>query len=218
MIKGAIFDMDGVLVDNIRIHIKAFEEMCRIYNVPFDAVRLNNMAGRGNDEIIPAFFPEAIVKEKGVAALSAEKEAVYRNLYTNEIEEVAGLTSFLAALKASGVRCAVGSSGCQENIDFVLDSCKLRPYFDVIVSSDLVTHCKPDPEIYLTALRKLDLPAESCVVFEDAPAGIEAARRAGIEVIALATTHTAEELQKKGIKEMIINDFRNLSPACFNKR
>ena len=99
------------------------------------------------------------------------------------------LTDLLQKLRDAGIRCAVGSSGYKPNVDFVLEKCRIEPYFDARISGDMVSRCKPDPEIYLTAAAALGLPAAECVVFEDAPAGIEAARRAGAgHIVALATT------------------------------
>lgn len=85
-----------------------------------------------------------------------------------------GLTDLLQKLRDAGIRCAVGSSGYKPNVDFVLEKCRIEPYFDARISGDMVSRCKPDPEIYLTAATALGLPAAECVVFEDAPAGIEA--------------------------------------------
>lgn len=211
MIKCVIFDMDGVLVDNMAIHMEAFRQMVLRYNLSEgednDFAYLN---GRGNEDIVRALFPAEIVEAKGAEALGQEKEALYREIYAPTIAPVAGLKELLQALRRGGYRCAVGSSGPKENVAFVLDRCDIEEFFEVRISGDMVTRCKPDPEIFLTAAERLGAEPSECLVFEDSASGIEAARRAGMEVIALATTHSAEHLTKHAQAERIINDFTEL--------
>ncbi len=211
MIKGILFDMDGVLVDNMDVHAVAFERFCENFNVENVTERLYKCAGMGNNEIMHIMLPADVVAERGVAALSAQKEAIYREIYADTIAPVAGLRELLQELKEQGVKCAVGSSGCRENVEFVLEKCDIAEYFSALVYSDLVTRCKPDPEIYLTAAAALGCEPSECLVFEDALVGIESARNAGVaKVIALSTTVSADELRKKSDADEIVTDFREL--------
>lgn len=211
MVKGVIFDMDGVLVNNMSVHFKAFAAMAERYNLTAaEGVDFSHLNGRGNDDIINALFPPHIVAEKGVEALAQEKEALYREIYAPTIAPVAGLRELLAELQREGLRCAVGSSGPKVNVDFVLDRCHIEPYFDVRISGDMVTHCKPNPEIFLTAASHLGFAPEECVVFEDAKAGIAAAKSAGMKVIALTTTHTHDQLATAE-PDIIVEDFTEIS-------
>lgn len=116
-------------------------------------------------------MPEEVIREKGTAALGDEKEAIYREIYAPEIEPMPGLVALLDKLRDAGIRCAVGSSGCRANVDFVLEKCDIESFFDAKINGDMVTRCKPDPEIYLTAAAALGLAPAECVVFEDAKAG-----------------------------------------------
>lgn len=209
MVKGVIFDMDGVLVDNKEAHIEAFVRFCARYGADIRGVDLSWMYGKGNDEIIPRLLPEA-VKTHTIKDLGDEKEAIYREIYASTIAPVPGLVEFLADLTANGVKCAVGSSAQVENVDFVLDSLGIRKYFSAIVNGDMVVKAKPDPAIYLLALEKLGLPAAECLVMEDSFAGIEAARRAGIKAVGIATTNTHEALETADV-EMIVPDFTSLA-------
>ena len=189
MIRGVLFDMDGVLVNNTQAHVKAFEIFCERYGVEDWQHKLQTAFGMGNDDIMRLILPEEIIREKGMKALGEEKEAIYREVYAPEIRPVRGLVELLEELRRRGIRCAVGSSGCRENVDFVLSNCGITDYFSCIVSGDRVTRCKPDPEIYLLAAEGLHLPSAECLVFEDARVGITAARRAGAgRIVALATT------------------------------
>lgn len=211
MIKGAIFDMDGVLVNNMDIHFKAFAEMAARYNlVPEEGQDFSHLNGRGNEDIIGALFPKWLVEQKGVEALAREKEAVYREIYAPTIQPAKGLVEFVKVLKANDFGCAVGSSGPSENVEFVLEKCGIEPYFDVRISGDMVTQCKPHPEIFLTAAARLGIDPTECVVFEDAVAGVAAARAAGMKVVAIASTHSAEELAAKANPDLIVSDFTEL--------
>ena len=211
MIKGAIFDMDGVLVNNMKVHFLAFAEMGARYNLQAEPGQdFSHLNGRGNEDIIRALFPAWLVEQKGVEGLATEKEAVYREIYAPTIKPTPGLVEFLQRLRAEGVACAVGSSGPRENVEFVLERCGIEEFFSVRISGDMVTRCKPDPEIFLTAAARLGLAPEECVVFEDAVAGVAAARAAGMKVVAIASTHTAEELAAKTSPDLIVNDFTEL--------
>lgn len=168
MKKAAIFDMDGTLVANSPVHVRAFEIFCARYGVTDWKEKLANGFGMGNDDIMRLVMPGEVIREKGLAALADEKEAIYREIYAPDIRPVEGLKELLERLRAAGIPCAVGSSGCKANVDFVLDSCAIRPYFDAAISGDMVSRCKPDPEIYLTAAAALGVSPADCVIFEDA--------------------------------------------------
>ena len=205
--------MDGVLVDNRDVHIEAFGIFCDRYGVSDWREKMTSMFGMGNDDIMRAVIPADIVAEKGTWNLGLEKEAIYREIYAPTIEPVRGLREMLQSLCEAGVRCAVGSSGCAENVEFVLERCGIGEYFAERVSGDMVTRCKPDPEIYLTAAARLGLSPSECVVFEDAKAGIEAARRAGMKVVALATTLPREVLESETEADAVVDDYTQLTAA-----
>ena len=203
--------MDGVLVDNMTVHLEAFAGITRRYGVCYDAEATLGMAGKGNDEIFEALFPAAIVENVGPRALGEEKEALYRELYAPKLVPIPGLIEFLGELKAAGIRIAVGTSAPTANLDFVFDGLGIRRYFDVIVNADMVTRCKPDPEIYQVAVAKLGLLPGECLVFEDAAAGIQAARAAGVKVVALSTTLNKPVLEKIPGIALIISDFTEIN-------
>ena len=217
MKKAALFDMDGTLVDNTPAHIRAFSIFCDRYGVTDWAEKLSGVYGMGNDDIMGRILPEEVIREKGLAALAAEKEAIYREIYAPEIRPVEGLRELLGRLRTAGVRCAVGSSGCRANVDFVLERCGIGDFFDARISGDTVTRCKPDPEIYLRAAAALGADPADCVVFEDALAGIESARRAGAgRIVALATTLTREQLLAEGGADAVVGAIAAVTDADRN--
>lgn len=207
MKKAVIFDMDGVLVDNSEIHVEAFVIFCQRYGINMAHDALKTFFGMGNDEIIPAVLGREIGAEE-LAALADEKEALYREIFASRIAPMAGLVDMLEGLKQRGVKIAVGSSGSQQNVDFVLSKCGIAPYFDAIANGDMITRAKPDPEVFLLAASLLGVAPEDCVVFEDSFAGIKAARTAGMGVVAVSTTYTREE---HGDYDAIIDDFTQIS-------
>lgn len=204
--------MDGTLVDNSAVHVRAFEIFCERYGVGDWQEKLAQAFGMGNDDIMRRIMPAEVICEKGLAALADEKEAIYREIYAPTIRPVEGLVDLLQRLRAAGIHCAVGSSGCRTNINFVLEKCGIEEYFDAIVSGDRVTRCKPDPEIYLTAAAALGLTPAECVVFEDAKAGIEAAHRAGAgRIVTLTTTLSREVLAAETATNRIIDTFADIT-------
>ena len=211
MIKGVIFDMDGVLVDNRDIHIDAFVIFCKKYGCELSRVELLEHFGKGNDEIIPVVLPKHIIDEIGIDALADEKEAIYRDIYASTIQPTSGLVEFLKDLRVNEIVTGVGSSGQSDNVNFVLDKCGIAPFFTAIANGDMVTKCKPDPEVFILASKLIGVKPEECVVIEDSFAGIEAARAAGMKVIAMATTYTQEELKSRSDFDLIVDDFRGLT-------
>lgn len=210
--KAAIFDMDGTLVDNSAVHVRAFELFCNRYGVKDWRTKLEKAFGMGSDDIMRMLLPEEVIRERGLQALGDEKEEIYRTIYAPEIAPVKGLKELLELLRRAGIRCAVGSSGCRQNVEFVLSSCKIEEYFEVKVSGDMVSRCKPEPEIYLTAAKALGVKPEECIIFEDARAGFEAARRAGAgSIVAIATTLPSEVILNEQLADVVVEDFSEIT-------
>jgi beta-phosphoglucomutase family hydrolase len=200
---AVIFDMDGVLVDNAVYHQRAFKEyFASMGGRDFTL----DMFGKSNEDIMKLMFP-GILDEK-IKEYSEGKEAYYREIYKPNMKLLAGLIDFLKELKASGIKTAVGSSAPTVNVDFVVDTLDIRRYFDEFVDSSGVARAKPAPDIYLKAAKLLEVEPSKCLVFEDAIAGIEAARNAGMKVIGVATTLTYDKLDNTNGR---IHDFTEIN-------
>jgi beta-phosphoglucomutase family hydrolase len=199
---AVIFDMDGVLVDNARFHERAFAE----YFSKFGTTLAPEMFGRGNEELMAELFPHE--NKERHRELADGKEAYYRQIYEPHIKPVAGLIELLKDLKKNSIPVAVGSSAPVENIDFVLDKLQIRNYFDVLVVAAMVQKAKPAPDIYLKSAELLNVKPENCLVFEDALAGIAAAKAAGMKVAGVATSLPKERLTET---DRIINDFMEIT-------
>jgi len=191
---GALFDWDGVIIDSSRHHEKAWELLAAEENLPLppDAFRLG--FGRKNQIIIPEIYRWSNNPAE-IERLGARKEELYREqLAADTLEPLPGVREWLEALRQAGVPCAVGSSTPRANLDAAMGRLGLAEFFQAIVSAEDVTLGKPHPEVFLTAAKRIGCPPQRCVVFEDALAGIAAARAGGMRIVAVATTHPLKEL------------------------
>lgn len=206
-----IFDLDGTLLDNNHYHFLAWQEFYKNQGLELthDYYK-HEMSGKTNKDLFDRLFNTQLTAEES-AAHAAVKESLYRQLYEPHITPIAGLIDFLDSVKAAGIPMAVATSGIPVNIAFMFDKLPvLRSYFETVVDFTAITHGKPHPEIYLTAAQRLGVDPTQCVAFEDAWAGIQSAKAAGMKVVALTTTHPAEEL---GIADYIIHDYTNITLA-----
>jgi len=193
MLRAVIFDWDGVVVDSSAHHERSWEVVAAKRGLPLPADHFKRGFGKKNNMIIPDLGWATEPAE--VDALAHEKEEIYRSLVREKgIEPLPGVRELLAALREKKVPCAIASSTERPNLDLPLDLMGLRGFFQVIVSGEEVLHGKPDPSIFLLAAERLGIAPADCVVIEDALVGIEAAKRAGMPVLAVATTNPLEAL------------------------
>jgi beta-phosphoglucomutase len=203
-LKGMIFDMDGVVVDNHKYHYLAWTEFCRRHDFPLTReIYRDRFNGKTNVDIFRIIFDD--VTETQIKKYADEKEGLYQEHYRPHMRPLTGLVDFLDYLKQSGFKTALGTSAPPQNVSFILDGLDLRDYFEVIVDGSQVERGKPDPQIYQRCVEKLGLASEECVVFEDSLAGLEAGEGAGCLIIGVATSHTAAELAPK--TKLIMPDF-----------
>lgn len=206
--KAIIFDMDGVIIDNISYHIEALKQFLKQFGKDVtDEEFQNHYNGRTIQEVILGLKPEANHTE--VMRLAEEKEKIYRDLYSPDLAPTSGLMEFLPLAKKAGLKMAVATSAITANADFTLDGLNIRKYFDAVIDSTMVNKGKPDPQIYLKAAEELNISPENCVVLEDALAGIQSAKSAGMDVIGLYTSLKKEELPDGLL--MKVKDFHELS-------
>jgi HAD superfamily hydrolase (TIGR01509 family) len=148
------------------------------------------------------------------ALLDAEKEELYRELYAPHLETVAGFDQFIEAAQEQDVRLAVATAAPPANIVFTLDGLDLRRHFDAVVGAADVARGKPNPDVFLLAAERCGTAPAHCIVFEDAPLGVEAARRAGMRAVVLTTTLPAEAFAEFDNVICIARDFTELDIAA----
>ncbi|MFZ4387780.1 MAG: HAD family hydrolase [Chthoniobacterales bacterium] len=206
---GVLFDWDGVVIDSSSQHERSWELLASERNLVLPEGHFKEGFGKKNEVIIPALgWAEA---PHLVAELADRKEELYRELVAAEgVLILPGARELLAALKAAGIPCAVGSSTPRGNLDALFAATGLDSCFDKVVCGSDVLHGKPDPEVFLKGASLLGLLPERCIVIEDAFAGIEAARRAGMFVVGVATTNPLEELN---VCDLAVQSLTELSPS-----
>ena len=206
-IGAVIFDLDGTLVDNNPFHLKSWLQYLENMGRHISQEEFNrHLNGRTNKDAIEYIFGRKMDDAEAMV-YTLEKETIYRQLYRPFIKPVNGLLELLSILKKQQLPMAIATSGIQVNIDFMFDHIPIRQYFTAIVNSAHIKKGKPDPEIYLTTAKQLNIPPANCLVFEDAVVGVNAAKAAGMKTIAVTTTQTKEEL---GAANLVIRDFIEL--------
>lgn len=206
-----IFDMDGTLVDNMRFHAKAWEQMVFENGLDIDGDEfLIKTAGKTNREIIPGIFGD--VSDEKIDLLAARKEALYREFFLPERKAIDGAHEFLSKSLELGIKMAVATAAPVENMEFVLDGLDLRQYFTAITTAADVKNGKPNPEVFLISAEKLAVEPRNCIVFEDALNGFEAAHRAGMRSVGISTVNSIETILALDSVVSAHEDFRNLDP------
>jgi HAD superfamily hydrolase (TIGR01509 family) len=186
MTGGVLWDLDGTLVDSEDYHWRSWRDTMRGDGVAISHDQFLASFGQRNDRILTAWLGEGIDADR-LRRLGDMKELEYRRLaQTHGLAPLPGAAEWLARLHAKGWKQAIASSAPRENVDVMLRVLGLTRYFDAIVSAEDVTAGKPDPQVFLAAAFRLRLPPSRCIVVEDAPAGIEGARRAGMRSIGVS--------------------------------
>jgi beta-phosphoglucomutase family hydrolase len=212
---GAIFDWDGVVIDSSAQHEKSWELLAAEIGKPLPTGHFKKGFGKKNQLIIPEILAWSRDPEE-IERLGDRKEELYRELVgQGGMTVLPGARELLKGLKASGIPRAVGSSTSRTNLNSIFTSTGLGEFFDAVVSGDDVTNGKPAPDVFLKAAELLGIPPRRCVVFEDALFGIEAAQRAGMKVVAVATTNPLELLchadrAVKSLEEVRVEDLQAL--------
>lgn len=208
-----VFDMDGTMVDSMPAHARSWETFTRRHGIAMPVAEvLRRTTGRNGVECIRELMGD--VDEARALELIAEKEAVYREAFAAEFREVAGFTRFAASAEDRGLRWAVATAGDRHNIAFVLKHLALARPPRAIVGGDEGLRGKPEPDLFLEAARRIGAAPADCIVFEDAPFGIEAAHRAGMRAVAICTTHGPRELAGPHVIAQV-RDFEELMTTNF---
>ena len=210
---GVLFDMDGVLTDNLPLHLESWKIFARIHGLTVRPEDFREkLFGRSNPDILKFLYQRELPSEE-VERLAWEKEDLYRTRFGGEIRPVAGLVPFLAGLKENGARLAVATSGPPENLDCTIDRLGVRKFFDVLLDESHVRELKPSPEVFLKGADLLGILPDRCVVIEDSRVGVQAALAAGMKVVGLTTSYSAKELKNT---HLTVGDFRELDFAKIN--
>ena len=208
---GFIFDMNGTMIDDMAYHVKGW------YNIltdtlgstlSFDEVK-REMYGK-NSEVMERVFGKGKFTQAEMDFWSLEKEKRYQEAYLPQLKLIDGLQDFFDAAYEVGIPMSIGSAAIPFNIDFVLNNLHLQKYFKAVVSADDVAVSKPHPETFIKAAELMGVNPANCIVFEDAPKGVEAAENAGMKCVVLTTMHGAEEFAQYNNIIHFVSDYTEL--------
>jgi beta-phosphoglucomutase len=207
-LRGCIFDLDGVIVDTAKYHFMAWRRLAK--ELGFTFTLKDNEALKGVSRMASL---EILLKTGGVTiADQREKEELATRKNNWYVEFISGMTPdeilpgsirLLKALRSEGILTAIGSAS--RNAGTILDRIKLRELFDVVVDGNKIHRAKPDPEVFLRGVEEMKLPPSSCIVFEDAQAGIEAAITGGMKCVGVG------DPELLGKANLVIPDLRKVS-------
>jgi beta-phosphoglucomutase len=205
-LQAVIWDMDGVLLNSNPFHFDAWRQIFVRHHWIIPDETLLNSYGMTNDQVIRS-FNVGLLDQETIAAISLEKEEIFRKSITANVEFLPGVQHWLQEFKDHGVKQALASSGCWENINAVLDALHARQYMDAVVSGE-GGPSKPAPDVFLQAAGRLSVSPEHCMVVEDAIVGVKAAKAAGMKCLAVTTSHPAERLKEA---DKVVHDMTELT-------
>ena len=207
---AVLWDMDGVLVDTGDFHYQSWKETFEELDVPFDRDDFRRTFGMNNAGILEQILrrkPEA----NEVTRISDKKESRFRELIKGKAEPLPGVLNWLKQFHDWGLKQAITSSAPLKNIEVLVAELKINGFFDETVSAfDLPG--KPNPDVFLKAAEALQIGPQNCIVIEDAIAGVEGAKRAGMRCVAVTTTNPANALDKANL---IFDDLGKMNKEDF---
>lgn len=193
--KALIWDLDGVIADTAPFHFLAWQRVAQDRGLAFTETDFRQTFGKRNPEIIAEKFGPDIPLQD-IESLAIKKEELFRRIAKQSIKPFPGVLNLMLALRAAIWKMAIVSSTPVENIRLITQSLDIAGLFDTIVADKDVSRGKPEPDGFLLAADRLEAAPTNCVVIEDAIAGVQAARQAGMKCIAVTNTHPAERLSE----------------------
>jgi len=209
--RAVLWDVDGTLIDSSEYHWLSWQGTLAAENFPITRAQFASTFGQRNDEILRAYFPAYTADD--ITRVGEVKERAYRELIrARGVELLPGVRRWLEKLRSQGWLQAVASSAPRLNLDTIIAALSLEPFFAAIASAEDVTAGKPDPQVFLAAARKVGVEPARCVVVEDAPAGTEAARRAGMRSIGVLSSHEGlrADIVVRSLEELYDDAFDDL--------
>lgn len=221
--RAVLWDMDGTLVDSADYHWQAWRDTMAREGHPITHDQFLASFGQRNDSILRQWLGAQATPEL-IERVGDAKEALYRQHVRQQgIEPLPGVSQWVSRLHQQGWRQAIASAAPRKNVKTILEALHTADYFEAIVSAEDVHRGKPDPEVFLVAAAKLDVPPSHCIVVEDALHGIEAARAAGMKSIGVTrndkplpadlATHSLAELTPNAFDNLLLSGVRGAQDA-----
>ena len=210
MIKAVIFDLDGVIVSTDDCHYEAWKKMADEESIYFDKTINNRLRGVSRMESLEIVLERATKEysDEEKLQLAERKNGYYKEFITKltPADILPGAMNTLVELKENGIKVAIGSSS--KNTPVILKQIGLSDYFDAVSDGNNITNSKPDPEVFLKAADMLGIPYAECMIVEDADAGIEAGKRAGMKTMSVHNAKGAD-VALKDLTESILSKILN---------
>jgi beta-phosphoglucomutase len=194
-IKAFLFDLNGTMIDDMQYHITAWHRILNDLGADISLERMKEECYGKNHELLERTFPGRFTFEEK-DKMSYAKEEAYQKAFKPHLQLINGLEEFLKHAKQHNVKMAIGSAAIMFNIDFVLDNLSIRHYFDALISADDVINSKPHAETYLKCAHALSMKPEECIVFEDAPTGVQCAFNAGMTAVVVNGLHDKQYFER----------------------
>ena len=211
--KAVIWDMDGVIADTGPYHYRAWRQVFQKRGVSFTGEDFRRIFGQRNDAIIRNTLGKDITPDE-ISAVAQEKEEGFRSIVRQNIKPLPGAIELIKRLSEGGFKMAIASSAPIENIQLVIGGLGISNCFQHFVSGRDVTEGKPSPQGFLLAARKLGMEPKSCIVVEDAVAGVAAAKRAGMYCVAVTNTHSRTSLKEA---DLVVDTLEAVTAADLEK-
>lgn len=209
--RAVIWDVDGTLIDSAEYHFQTWRDALQTVNFALTRALFDTTFGQRNDAVLRSYFGSDFAISE-IKRLGDAKEARYREVVRDKgIEPLPGVRRWLELLDQQGWRQVIASSANPLNIAAILDALDFHRYFPAYASAESVERGKPDPQIFLAAAALVKTPPARCIVVEDAPAGVEGARRARMRSIGVLTTHTRLEA------DLVVKSLDDLPDDAFIK-
>jgi beta-phosphoglucomutase len=208
--RAVIWDMDGTLIDSTEYHWRSWHDALAAENFELSYEQFQDLYGQRNIAIVRAYLGDDIPLDE-IERISTAKETHYRTLVHEQgIELLPGVHDWLNTLREQGWQQAIATSAPRGNLDTIIDVLGIRHYFAALVDGEEVEDGKPDPQPFLLAARRLNVPPERCIVVEDSSSGIEAGKRGGMHTIGVLTSH--DELPA----DIVVPTLDQLPPDAFS--
>ena len=213
MPRAAIWDVDGTLVDTAEQHFRAWVDVCRERGRDFSRADFAATFGWRNPEILTYLFDDTFAKGEAIA-FADRKEELYREASRQGIDLLPGVAALMEGLHQLGWKQAIGSSAPRANLELILELTGVDRYLGAVVGSEDTTRGKPDPQVFLVAAQRLGVEPKDAVVFEDAVAGVEAARAAGMRCVGVSFVghHLPEKLREAGA-DVVVGSLEEIDAA-----
>jgi HAD superfamily hydrolase (TIGR01509 family) len=211
--KGYIFDLDGTLAYSQQFHFDAYDIILKDFGIKYTREMDENLyAGQGSDEIMPLIFTHngKTISVEDAKKLVVKKRGIYDHLINNSpINPVPGIKDFLIKAKEEGKQVIIATGNRAEIARIIIEKTGIAEYFDTIVTNSHVDNPKPAPDIFLYAAKILNLPADECIIFEDAPNVIKGAKNFTFTCVGIASGNSKKMLKTAGA-DIIVKDYLEL--------